>query len=285
MADDQLSRIFAALADPTRRDMVARLAVGDATVGELADPYDVSVQAVSKHIKVLTDAGLVSQSKDAQRRPCHLEAEVFDLMTKWIERYRQQAQQRYERLDAVLAEMRGDEQPSHRGSTTTRSSVMNATSNRYQVSIEADPTVPIIRMTRDFDATPAQLMRAHTDPELFARWVGPDGMETKILDWDATTGGRWRYVAGRDGEEYGFHGCFHEVGEDRIVQTFTFDGQPDGVALETLRFEDLGDGRTRLHAQSLVDSFEGRDQWLASGMETGVDEGYAKLDALIAELR
>ena len=111
MADDQLSRVFAALADPTRRDMVARLAVGDATVGELANPYDVSVQAVSKHIKVLTDAGLVSQSKDAQRRPCHLEAEVFDLMTKWIERYRQQAQERYERLDAVLTELRSDEQP------------------------------------------------------------------------------------------------------------------------------------------------------------------------------
>jgi DNA-binding transcriptional ArsR family regulator len=111
VADDQLSRIFAALADPTRRDMVARLAAGDATVGELADPYDVSVQAVSKHIKVLADAGLVSQTKDAQRRPCHLEAEVFDLMTKWIERYRQQAQERYERLDVVLAEMRGDEQP------------------------------------------------------------------------------------------------------------------------------------------------------------------------------
>ena len=91
--------------------MVARLAVGDATVGELADPYDVSFQAVSKHIRVLTDAGLVSRSKDAQRRPCHLEAEVFDLMTKWIERYRQQAQERYERLDAVLAEMRGEQQP------------------------------------------------------------------------------------------------------------------------------------------------------------------------------
>ena len=94
--------------------MVARLAVGDATVGELADPYDVSVQAVSKHIRVLTDAGLVSQSKDAQRRPCHLEAEVFDLMTKWIERYRQQAQERYDRLDAVLAELRGEEQPRNR---------------------------------------------------------------------------------------------------------------------------------------------------------------------------
>src|SRR5688500_11379274 len=108
MAQSQLSRVFAALADPTRRDMAARLATCDATVGELAEPYDVSIQAVSKHIKVLTDAGLVSQSRDAQRRPCHLEAEVFDLMTKWIERYRQQAQERYERLDAVLAELQSD---------------------------------------------------------------------------------------------------------------------------------------------------------------------------------
>jgi DNA-binding transcriptional ArsR family regulator len=109
VADDQLSRVFSALAEPTRRDMVTRLAVGDATVGELAAPYGVTVQAVSKHIKVLIDAGLVSQTKDAQRRPCHLEAEVFDLMTKWIERYRQRAQNRYELLDAVLAELRADE--------------------------------------------------------------------------------------------------------------------------------------------------------------------------------
>jgi len=113
VADDQLSRIFAALADPTRRDMVARLAVDDATVGELADPYDVSVQAVSKHIRVLTEAGMVSQTRDAQRRPCHLEPGVLDLMTKWIERYRRQAQERYDRLDAVLADARGDEAPTH----------------------------------------------------------------------------------------------------------------------------------------------------------------------------
>ena len=111
MADAELSQVFAALADPTRRDIVARLARGDATVSELAEPYDVSLQAVSKHVKVLTDAGLVSQRKDAQRRPCHLEAEVFDLMTKWIERYRREAQARYERLDAVLAEMQRDGHP------------------------------------------------------------------------------------------------------------------------------------------------------------------------------
>ena len=104
MAEDRLSRVFGALADPTRRDIVARLAVGDATVGQLAEPYDVSVQAVSKHVKVLEDAGLVTRSRDAQRRPCHLEAEVFDLMTKWIERYRRAAEERFRRLDAVLAE-------------------------------------------------------------------------------------------------------------------------------------------------------------------------------------
>src|SRR4051794_12685128 len=101
-AVDPLSRVFSALADPTRRDMVARLAVADATVNELAAPYDVSVQAVSKHLRVLGDAGLVSRTKKAQRRPVHLEAEVFDLMTKWIERYRREAEQRYQRLDALL---------------------------------------------------------------------------------------------------------------------------------------------------------------------------------------
>jgi len=104
-AGDELSRVFAALADPTRRDMVARLAVGDATVNELAAPYDVSVQAVSKHIKVLEEAGLVSRTRDAQRRPCRLEPGVFDLMTKWIERYRREAEDRYQRLDEVLARM------------------------------------------------------------------------------------------------------------------------------------------------------------------------------------
>ena len=108
---DQLSRVFAALADPTRRDMVARLTTGDATVNDLAAPYAVTVQAVSKHLKVLEEAGLVTRSREAQRRPVHLEAEVFDLMTKWIERYRQQAEERYQRLDELLAEMNGTGDP------------------------------------------------------------------------------------------------------------------------------------------------------------------------------
>ena len=108
MAADPLSQVLSALADPTRRDMVARLAVADATVIELAEPYDVSLQAVSKHLKVLEEAGLVSRRREAQRRPVHLEAEVFDLMTRWIERYRRQAEARYQRLDDVLAFMPDD---------------------------------------------------------------------------------------------------------------------------------------------------------------------------------
>ena len=149
--------------------------------------------------------------------------------------------------------------------------------------IAADPTLPIIHITRDFAATPEPLFRAHTDPEIFAKWIGPDALGTRIDYWDARSGGSWRFVSTSDGQEHGFHGCFHEVSKDRLVQTFTYEGYPDGVALETLRFEDLGDGRTRLHASSLTDSFEGRDAWLASGMEVGVNQGYAKLDGLLAD--
>ncbi|CAM3239825.1 uncharacterized protein YndB with AHSA1/START domain [Williamsia muralis] len=154
-------------------------------------------------------------------------------------------------------------------------------STTTEAKIEADPNVPIIRITREFAGTPEQLLRAHTDPELFAQWIGPSALDTRIDEWDARSGGSWRFVSTRDGEEYAFRGCFHDIRPDRIVQTFTYEGDPDGVALETLWFDDLGDGRTRLRTQSLVDSFEGRDAWLRSGMEVGVNEGYAKLEEML----
>ena len=127
---DPLSQAFAALADPTRRDLVARLADGDATVGELAAPYDISVQAVSKHLKVLEEAGLVTKTKDAQRRPVHLEAEVFDLMTKWIERHRLRAEERYRRLDALLAEL----DPARRNDTDSATGDAGAASQEGRAS-------------------------------------------------------------------------------------------------------------------------------------------------------
>jgi uncharacterized protein YndB with AHSA1/START domain len=156
--------------------------------------------------------------------------------------------------------------------------------HRYaEAAIEADPTVPAVHIWRDFAATPAQLMRAHTDPDLFARWIGPDSLTTRIDHWDCRTLGSYRYVAERGGEEYAFRGTFPHIGEDRLVQTFTWEGMPEAIALETMTFEDLGDGRTRLHAFSLCDSFEARDGMLASGMEVGVHDGYRKLDALLAD--
>ena len=158
---------------------------------------------------------------------------------------------------------------------------MNAT-DTTAARITADADVPAIEITRDFRATPEQLFRAHTDPELFARWVGPDSVSTRIEVWDARTGGSWRFVNVRGDDEFGFHGCFHDVRPDRIVQTFTWEGMPDGVSLETLTFEDLGGGVTRLHGRSLLDSFAARDGMLASGMADGMNEGYRKLDALLA---
>ena len=153
-----------------------------------------------------------------------------------------------------------------------------------QATITADPDVPAVHITREFAATPAQLHRAHTDPQLYARWVGPRDLTTTIGHWDARTGGSWSFANHRDGVEIAsFHGSFHDVTPERIVQTFTYDGWPLGVSLETLTFTEVAPGRTRLDAVSLCGSFEERAQWLESGMESGVQDGYAALDALLAE--
>lgn len=151
-----------------------------------------------------------------------------------------------------------------------------------EAQISADPQLPIIWTTRDFAATPAQLIRAHTDPDLFARWTGPGGSSIHIEAWDARRGGSWQFSGTSHGQDHRFYGCFHDITENRIVQTFAWEDLPEVVSLETVWFEDLGNGTTRLHAQSLLASFEARDGWLASGMETGVNDGYAKLDALLA---
>ena len=153
----------------------------------------------------------------------------------------------------------------------------------HETQIVSDPDVPMVRIIREFDAPPEKVFRAHTDPELIVQWLGPRDLTMTIDHFDCRTGGSYRYIHSRDGEDYGFHGSFHEVRPNElIVQTFTFEGMPDGVALEKLVLEDLGDGRTRLTATSLCDSFADRDGMLSSGMDVGVNEGYAKLDALLA---
>ena len=152
-----------------------------------------------------------------------------------------------------------------------------------ETQIIVDQKVPAVRIIREFDAPVAKVFRAHTDAALFAQWIGPRGNDTHVEHFDCRTGGSYRYASRRKNFEAWFHGSFHEVRPSAlIVQTFTFEGMPDGVALERLVFEDLGDGRARLTATSLVDSFEDRDAFVASGMEKGVREGYERLDELLA---
>jgi uncharacterized protein YndB with AHSA1/START domain len=158
---------------------------------------------------------------------------------------------------------------------------MNTVTHETEISVDKD--VPLVRIIREFDATPDKVYRAHIDPVLFAQWIGPEARGATVDRWDARTGGSYRYVITGDGFETGFNGVFHELRENElIVQTFSWEGMPDGVALEKLRLEPLPGGRTRLTATSLVDSFADRDAFVASGMETGVVEGYKKLDGLLA---
>ena len=155
--------------------------------------------------------------------------------------------------------------------------------HHHDTTIEVDPDVPLVRIVREFDAPPAKVFRAHTDPELLVQWLGPKDITMVVDHFDCRTGGSYRYVHQHEGQEYAFHGSFHEVRPDeRIVQTFTYEGWPDGVALERMTLEELPGGRTRLTTTSLVDSFEDRDAFVASGMEDGVREGYEQLDELLA---
>lgn len=152
----------------------------------------------------------------------------------------------------------------------------------HETAIVADPNVPLVRITREFDASPANVFRAHSEPELIVQWLGPRDLVMTVDHYDCRTGGSYRYVHSRGDDKFGFFGCFHEVRpSELIVQTFCFEGFPDSVALERLALEDLGNGRTRLVATSLVDTFEGRDAFVASGMESGVREGYERLDELL----
>jgi len=148
------------------------------------------------------------------------------------------------------------------------------TTKTRETDIAVDPDVPLVRITRDFDAPPEKVFRAHTDLDLVAQWLGPCSLQVQIDHFDCRTGGSYRYLHVRGQDEFGFYGSFHEVRpNEMIVQTFTFEGEPDGVALERVVFTDLGDGRTRLTSTSLVDSFAARDAFVASGIGGGVREG------------
>ena len=154
------------------------------------------------------------------------------------------------------------------------------------VTITAPEGVPFIDIEREFDAPVAAVFRAHAEPDLIKQWLGPNGYEMDIERYDFTSGGGYRYVhRNPEGQEFAFNGVFHVVREnDFAIQTFEFDGFPDVVSIESLTFEDLGGGRTRLRAHAVYPTVEARDGMVASNMEVGVTEGYQRLDKVAASL-
>jgi uncharacterized protein YndB with AHSA1/START domain len=154
------------------------------------------------------------------------------------------------------------------------------------LKIDVPQGVPFIDFEREFDAPVEAVFRAHREPDLVKQWMGPREYTTDIESYDFTTGGRWRYVQ-RDakGEEYAFNGVFHVVRENEFaIQTFEFEMIPDVVSIESLTFEDLGDGRSRVRGHATYPSLEARDGMAESGMETGMSEGYQRLDDLLARV-
>ena len=154
-----------------------------------------------------------------------------------------------------------------------------------KTQITAEAGVPFIDVAREFAAPRDLLFRAYMDPELVAQWLGPRDMKMVIDRYEVKDGGVWRYVhVDPDGNEYGFHGVFHGTpSPDGTVQTFEFEGAPGHVSLGSLSFEE-GDGRTVVRVHSVYQSVEARDAVLESGMERGMNEGYERLEDLIARL-
>jgi uncharacterized protein YndB with AHSA1/START domain len=150
-----------------------------------------------------------------------------------------------------------------------------------EAEIIVDEKLPVVHIVREFDAPPAKVFRAHVDPDLFVRWNWAEGFDVRFDHFDCRTGGAYRITMSGDDMEGSVHGSFHDVIPDElIVQTFTPDSAPELVILEKHRFEDLGDGRTRLTATSLVDSFESRDSFI----DAGLVEAFDRLDQLLEEL-
>ena len=151
------------------------------------------------------------------------------------------------------------------------------------VVIDAPTGTPFMTMSREFDAPVAAVFAAHVDPEIVRQWLGPDGYVMDIEVYDVRTGGRYAYTHRTEHGDFSFNGVFHSVRENEIIiQTFEWNGEPDVVHIERNRFIDLGDGRTRLEVDGAFPSQEARDGMIANGMEVGVREGYARLDALLA---
>ena len=152
------------------------------------------------------------------------------------------------------------------------------------LKVDAPAGVPFVDWEREFDAPVEAVFRAHKEPDLIKQWLGPRGYEMDIDTYDFRTGGRYRYLHRADGQEYAFNGVFHVVRENELaIQTFEFEGFPDVVSIESMTFEALADGRSRVRGHSTYPSMEARDGMVSSGMESGMSEGYERLDEVLAK--
>ena len=159
-------------------------------------------------------------------------------------------------------------------------------SAKNKTVIQSEPGKQELYIHREFEAPRELVYRAHTDPELYKQWLGPHGYEMILETFEPVSGGRYRYVhKDEQGNSFGFHGTFHEMSLDKMVQTFEFDGYPGHVSLDTMTLEELPGGRTKATIQSVFQSVEDRDGIVASGMERGVTDGYDKLDELLVTLQ
>jgi uncharacterized protein YndB with AHSA1/START domain len=160
--------------------------------------------------------------------------------------------------------------------------------NKNKTTVTAEPGKQDLFITREFDAPRELVFKAHTDPELYVQWLGPNGYEMKLETFEPHSSGRYRYIhKDPDGNEYGFHGVFHEISEELMIQTFEFEGLPEKghVSLDTMRLEKLPGGRTRITIHSVFQSVADRDGMVQSGMEHGLSEGHARLDELLGKLQ
>ena len=153
--------------------------------------------------------------------------------------------------------------------------------------VTAEPGKQDVLVTREFDAPRELVFKAHIDPELYGKWLGPHGYEMILETFEPYSGGRYRYIhKDPQGNEYGFHGCFHEISEELMIQTFEFEGMPEKghVTLDSMRLESLPGNRTRITVQSLFRSVEDRDGMIQAGMERGMREGYERLDEILKHM-
>jgi len=315
MTSDRLSTTFSALADPTRRAILARLISGEASVTQLAEPFRMSMPAVSKHLKVLERAGLIARSREAQWRPCQLNAGPLKDVADWAEHYRRFFEQSFDRLEIYLQEMKlqqkhmrtknKEQSLTHRKKLRKNKSIYRRThmaeSKEGTAATQSSEREFVI--SRIFNAPRELLFKAWTDPKHVAEWWGPRGMTIPVCEMDVRPGGAYRIVMRMaDGVEFPSRGVFREIVKpERIVMTMDCsehpkewhdmvnpnrqkgDTNPAGEMICTATFEDLG-GKTRLTIRMLLKSPEVRDSLVKMGMSEGWSQSLDRLGELLSKM-